>query len=284
MTAYERIIQKYLPKDGAQERLTQARLYSELTAEEKAQREADIFNAQTGRLTGYDCDKCKNKGTIYSTVKRDFCGTETFEVVSRPCECLKMRAEFKRIKKSGLARLIERYNFGTYIVKSEWQAYIKKCAEDFATNPVDWFYIGGQSGCGKTHICTAIIGSLLKQGRSARYMLWGDDITAIKQAVTNAEQYEKLMSNVKNADVLYIDDFFKTRSGEGISNADVNTTFKIINHRYNEQLPTVISSELSINEIAAIDEALGSRIAEMTRTHKIYISKDKSKNQRFYYG
>ena len=52
LTAYERIIQKYLPKDGAQECLTQARLYSELTAEEKAQREADIFNAQTGRLTG----------------------------------------------------------------------------------------------------------------------------------------------------------------------------------------------------------------------------------------
>lgn len=264
--------------------MTQAKSYSDMTAEEKAKREADILNAQQGKLSDYDCKLCKNKGAVYRAIKRDFCGTETFEVVSRPCECLKVRAELKRIKKSGLARLIERYNFGTYIVKSEWQAYIKKCAEDFANNPVDWFYIGGQSGCGKTHICTAIIGSLLKQGRSARYMLWGDDITAIKQAVTNAEQYEKLMSNVKNAGVLYIDDFFKTRSGEGISNADVNTTFKIINHRYNEQLPTVISSELSINEIAAIDEALGSRIAEMTRTHKIYISKDKNKNQRFCYG
>ena len=259
-------------------------MYSELTAEEKAQREADIFNAQTGRLTGYDCDKCKNKGTIYSTVKRDFCGTETFEVVSRPCECLKVRAEIRRIKKSGLSKLIERYNFDTYLVKNDWQGYIKKCAVDYAKKPIDWFYIGGQSGCGKTHICTAIVGYLLKQGKSARYMLWGDDITAIKQAVTVSEQYDKLMNNIKNAEVLYIDDFFKTRSGEGISNADVNTTFKIINHRYNEQLSTVISSELSINEIAAIDEALGSRIAEMTRTHKIYISKDKSKNQRFYYG
>ena len=69
-----------------------------------------------------------------------------------------------------------------------------------------------------------------------------------------------------------------------VSNADVNTTFKIINHRYNEQLPTIVSSELSINEISAIDEALGSRIAEMTRTHKMYISKDKNKNQRFCYG
>lgn len=284
MTAYEKIIQKHLQREKAQERLTQAKSYSDMTAEEKAKREADILNAQQGKLSDYDCKLCKNKGAVYRAIKRDFCGTETFEVVSQPCECLKVRAEIRRIKKSGLARLIERYNFGTYIVKSEWQAYIKKCAEDFANNPVDWFYIGGQSGCGKTHICTAIIGSLLKQGRSARYMLWGDDITAIKQAVTNAEQYEKLMSNVKNAGVLYIDDFFKTRSGEGISNADVNTTFKIINHRYNEQLPTVISSELSINEIAAIDEALGSRIAEMTRTHKIYISKDKSKNQRFYYG
>lgn len=264
--------------------MTQAKSYSDMTAEEKAKREADILNAQQGKLSDYDCKLCKNKGAVYRAIKRDFCGTETFEVVSRPCECLKVRAEIRRIKKSGLARLIERYNFDTYLVKNDWQGYIKKCAVDYAKKPIDWFYIGGQSGCGKTHICTAIVGYLLKQGKSARYMLWGDDITAIKQAVTVSEQYDKLMNNIKNAEVLYIDDFFKTRSGESVSNADVNTTFKIINHRYNEQLPTIISSELSINEISAIDEALGSRIAEMTRTHKIYISKDKNKNQRFCYG
>lgn len=245
-------------------------------------REVNILNAQTGRLADYNCEKCKNKGAIYSVAKRDFCGTETYEAVSRPCECLKVRAEIKRIKKSGLSKLIERYSFETYLENSEWQAYIKKCAKDYSNNPQGWFFIGGQSGCGKTHICTAIIGLLLKQGRSARYMLWGDDITAIKQAVTDFEKYEALMNNIKNADVLYIDDFFKTRNCEGISNADVNTTFKIINYRYNEQLPTVISSELSVNEISAIDEALGSRIAEMAKTHKIYISKDKNKNQRFY--
>lgn len=274
------MIKKHLSDESI---LKQERLSSdELSEEEKARRDADIFNNQQGKLDEYNCPICKNKGVVYSVKESDFCGVSHWETVSRKCSCMKVRAELKRIKKSGLSMLMQRYNFENFRTDSEWQKYIKDKAIGYSQNPVDWFFIGGQSGCGKTHICTAIIGSLLKQGKSARYMLWGDEITAIKQAVTNAEQYDRLMNSVKTAEVLYIDDFFKTRSGESVSNADVNTTFKIINYRYNEQLPTVISSELSVKEISGIDEALGGRIAEMTRTNGIYISKDARKNQRFY--
>lgn len=254
----------------------------ELSDEEKAKRDVDVFNSLKGKLEGYNCDICKNKGVVYSVKKTDFCGIKRYETVSCECSCMKVRAEINRIKKSGISKLMQRYNFESFRTENDWQKYIKEKAIEYAQNPTDWFFIGGQSGCGKTHICTAIVGSLLEQGKSARYMLWGDEITAIKQSVTNSGQYERLTNSLKNAEILYIDDFFKTRAGDSVSNADVNTTFKIINHRYNEQLPTLISSELSIKEIAGIDEALGGRISEMTRAHGIYISKDMRKNQRFY--
>lgn len=84
-------------------------------------------------------------------------------------------------------------------------------------------------------------------------MLWQDDITTIKQVVNDCETYETLMNCFKKSPILYIDDFFKTRTGNTVSPADINATFKIVNYRYNENLPTIISSELSIHEISEID-------------------------------
>lgn len=114
-------------------------------------------------------------------------------------------------------------------------------------------------------------------------MLWQDDITKIKQASSNLEVYEALINSYKQAEILYNDDFFKTRRGDFVSTADVNATFKIINYRYNEGLPTVITSELSLEQISQIDEALGSRISEMANP-KIFIKADKNKNYRFTRG
>ena len=61
----------------------------------------------------------------------------------------------------------------------------------------------------KTHICTAIVGALLKKGKAPKYMLWQDDITKIKQASSNLEVYEALINSYKQAEILYIDDFLK---------------------------------------------------------------------------
>ena len=109
-----------------------------------------------------------------------------------------------------------------------------------------------------------------KKAKAPKYMLWQDDITKIKQASSNLEVYEALINSYKQAEILYIDDFFKTRRGDFVSTADVNATFKIINYRYNEGLPTVITSELSLEQISQIDEALGSRISEMANPKIFY--------------
>ena len=281
MDHIQAVLSRILSPEKVAELSEQAKKYSELSPKEKVEEAVRVSNELEGKLSGYECTKCKNKGYIYKVEEReDVYGKSHYAEVACRCECMRVREELRRIHNSGLSKLLKRYTFQTYKATENWQKYVLKEACEFAKEPDGWLFYGGQPGCGKTHICTAIVSWLLKQGKAAKYMLWQDDITKIKQAVNDGEVYEAIVNSYKTAEILYIDDFFKTRRGDFVSTADVNATFKIINYRYNEELPTIISSELSIQQIVEIDEALGSRIAELAN-HKVFIEKDPRKNYRF---
>ena len=95
-----------------------------------------------------------------------------------------------------------------------------------------------------------------------RFMQWRDDSTALKQGVKEREWYEAETRKYKQVPVLYIDDFFKG----GVTDADIKLAYEILNARYNnEPLRTIISSEMSLEEIGKIDEAISGRIYERAR-------------------
>ena len=60
---------------------------------------------------------------------------------------------------------------------------MKQCALDFLSERQAWFFVGGQSGCGKTHICTALVGGFIKLGFSVRYLVWQEDSARLKAAI-----------------------------------------------------------------------------------------------------
>lgn len=248
-------------------------------SKEHAERECDVFNSLDGKLTGYDCQICKNRGYSYETRFNEI--SNSWAPVAVECRCMNVRKEVARRQQSGLSKLMKKYTFQNYKADEQWQLDVARGACNYVRNPEGWFFIGGQPGSGKTHICTAIVNALLKNGRAARYMVWTEEITTLKQAATDAEKYGGMIRGFQKADVLYIDDFFKKPKGYTVTAADIDNTFRIINHRYNEELPTIISSELSIAQIIEIDEALGSRIAEMSKGSDFYIEKDSKKNYRY---
>lgn len=252
------------------------------------QTSCDFFNESKGFLNeadGYNCDICKNKGGIMRLKETD----DNFYQVYTPCKCMKFRGMLKKLKRSGLARSIKEYSFEKYETKEPWQENLKRQAIKFTKDDQNtWFYIGGQSGCGKTHLCTAITAHYLRQNKSAFYMLWRDEITKIKSLITDNELYEKIISELKTVEVLYIDDMFKMgkdQNGQVQSptSADINIAFEIINYRYNNRdLVTIISSERSIHDIMDIDEAVGGRIFERCNKGEYVfdIKKDAKKNYR----
>lgn len=255
---------------------------SEKTEHEIEQFKADSFNGSPGVLNeadGYNCDVCHNKGMVMRAV--EYNGRWT--IVSRDCKCMMVRRCIKRMKKSGLKDIIHDYTFDKYEATDEWQKKIKAAAMEYAENPDGWFFIGGQSGAGKTHICTAICREFLLGGKEVIYMLWRDDSGKIKSVANDAEKREELLDRFKKAEVLYIDDLFKAGRGpdgakQRPTGADVNVAYEILNFRYNEKMPTIVSSECTTDDILDIDEATGGRIFE--RAKAFDLMPDRSRNYR----
>lgn len=229
---------------------------------------------------GYECSLCKNKGFIAKLVENE---DGTYSHCFAPCKCDEIRKSIIRLNKSGLKNIIKDYKFSNFEDTEPWQKVIKEAAMEYAKNPEGWFFLGGQSGSGKTHLCCAICREFIYAGKSLQYFMWRDDIVKIKAAVTDSEVYSGLMEKYKQCDVLYIDDLFKMgMSKDDVvkpTTADINVAFEIINYRYNNpNLLTIISSELSEDELVDIDEAIGGRIYE--RAKAFTISKDRSRNYR----
>ena len=235
---------------------------------------AERLNALPGTLTDYDCVDCRNKGLVH------FAADGYLTV--RECACMPQRRTRKRIAASGLSGLLESCTLDSFQTPERWQADAKRAALSFlGDSSGHWFFAGGQVGCGKTHLCAAIAGELLKSGRDVRYMLWKDDSTRLKAAVNDDSQYGPLIDSFKTASVLYIDDFFKTERGKSPTAGDINVAFELLNFRYNSTgLITIISSERTVDALLEIDEAVGSRIFQRSRKYCLIFGPDKAKNYR----
>lgn len=254
----------------------------DMTPKEYEQFKVDNLNNDVGNRNeqdGYDCRICKNKGFVAKLVENP---DGSYSHCFADCKCVEIRNSIMRMKRSGLKDIIKDYTFDKFEDLEPWQKAIKKAAVEYAKNPEGWFMLCGQSGSGKTHLCTAICREFLLAGKRVRYMLWRDDIVKIKGAVTDSEEYSKAIDEFKRVDVLYIDDLFKTgktadNSIQKPTGADINVAFEIINFRYNNpSLLTIISSELTEDELIDIDEAIGGRIYERAKAFTIGKSRDRN--------
>lgn len=263
-----------------------------MTQQEREQAKADNYNAEIGTLDqedGYNCDICKNKGYIAIVVQNEMFGywSETLSL----CKCHKVRSAIRKMNKSGLKNVVKEYTFDKYQTPEKWQASIKQKAMDFCDDDKhDWFFIGGQSGAGKSHLGTAIAVHYLRKNVEVVYMQWLDDIDRLRNMSMQKDiaSYEAMMKGFKETPVLYIDDLFKAGNGVEASDmpflqSDIKRTFEIINYRYNNPgLVTIISSERTIPEMVSIDQAFAGRIAERTQSagYCINVNKDIAKNWR----
>lgn len=240
-----------------------------------AQLKAESYNKSEGNLPGYACPKCKNRGN-FMVVRED--GTSFF----RDCGCLVTRRCLDRMEASGLRNVIRDMTFDRFHVLEPWQEKIKKTAQSYADNPTGWLLFCGQPGCGKTHLCTAVARKLLLEGREVVYMPWREESSRIK--AMDGERRAEAVKKLQRSEILYIDDLFKVgRSADGSTvptAADIGLAFEILNNRYVNRMPTIISTEKSVRDLLDIDEALGSRIVEMSRDSHAVVAKDDSRNWR----
>jgi DNA replication protein DnaC len=124
---------------------------------------------------------------------------------------------------------------------------VYQAAKTFAQNPQGWLVLTGPSGCGKTHLAAAIANYCLNQGHLVFFTVVPDFLDHLRSTFspTSIIPYDELFEQVRDAPLLILDDL-GTQSSTPWAQEKL---FQVVNHRFNAQLPTVITTNTSLKEM-----------------------------------
>lgn len=226
----------------------------------------------------YECEVCKDIGFTF--------GKEGDYTVAKDCLCKVKKKTQQMLRESGISEEFQQKGFTDFDdmgieqlirAKEKAKAYYQSYLENEKKRHNSIIFCG-QVGAGKTHLGAAICNNLLNVCHvGITYMAYRNVITVLKQIVTDKDKYYKLISPYYDARLLYIDDLLKGKT----TDSDLNILYEIINHRYMNNKPMVISTEKSPEELIDFDEAVGSRILEMCRGNIIPL-RGRELNYRLY--
>jgi DNA replication protein DnaC len=187
-----------------------------------------------------------------------------------PCVC-KLRetqqASFDELRHgSGLAHLTQ-MTFATFMpegigLNPDKRDNLRKAferAREFAREPQGWLLLKGGYGCGKTHLAAAIANDRVARGEATQFVVVPDLLDHLRAtfAPTSRISYDERFENVRNSPFLILDDF----GAQSATAWAQEKMFQLINHRYNAQLPTVITTNRELEEI---EPRLRSRLGDST--------------------
>lgn len=255
-----------------------------ITREEYEQMKVDSYNDSVG-IPGrtinmeiplwyscYDCPICKNKGTVAFLKDGRY--------AERECECNKIRNGRIRAIHSGMESYLDK-RLNNYEAQEPWQKEARDLAKEFLLdkeNPRRWLAMLGQSGSGKTHLCAAICNQLMREGKEVLYFAWLTDGQRLMANRFDDPSYSAEREKLRKAEVVYLDDFLKTKDNASITPTELKTARELLDLRAGKV--TLFSSEFLAQDLARIDESLAGRLLEHCGRYLCQIEKDISRNYR----
>ncbi len=120
-------------------------------------------------------------------------------------------------------------------------------AKVFANDPKGWLMLAGPSGCGKTHLAAAIANHCIANNRPVFYITVADLLDHLRSAFSpNSEvPYDEFFEQVRDTPLLILDDLGAQSSTPWAK----EKLDQLLNHRFSNQLPTVIVSIVPIDEL-----------------------------------
>jgi len=147
------------------------------------------------------------------------------------------KLRFENFEKRG------RVGLGKHQANSLENAYNQ--AYNFAKNLEGWLLLMGPFGSGKTHLAAAIANEVIEGGVSTLFLTVPDLLDWLRYAYSGVElSFEERFEEIREIPLLILDDF-------GTQNATSwaqEKIFQIMNHRYINKLPTVVTSNMLIND------------------------------------
>ncbi len=119
-----------------------------------------------------------------------------------------------------------------------------------------WLFLQGGAGCGKTHLAAAAANYAVDLGVPTLFLTVPDLLDALRASFDSEDTtFEQRFEEIRNAQLLVLDDF-GTQNASGWAREKL---FQIMNYRYINKLPTVVTTNLLLGEI---DERIRSRLAD----------------------
>jgi DNA replication protein DnaC len=138
-------------------------------------------------------------------------------------------------------------------------------AMHFSQTLTGWLLLQGSYGCGKTHLAAAIANFAVSLGVPTLFITVPDMLDTLRFAYGDPETtFEARFEQIKNVRLLVLDDF-GTQNATGWAQEKL---FQIINYRYINRLPTVVTTNLSLEEI---EERIRSRLKDPELVTRVQI-------------
>lgn len=191
----------------------------------------------------YDCPLCSDTGFIDG----------------RMCSCMKEALVLAGIENSGFASLIREQSFENfslefyrknpnhYEIMRRNRDFLASYAESFDARSSQSILLMGGTGLGKTHLSSALARRIIEKGNDVFYTGSIDLFSQFEnqrfKSYTN--EPNELIERYFESDLLIIDDL----GTEMVNQFSVSTLYNLINDRLSRKKPTIISTNLSKDDI-----------------------------------
>ncbi len=136
----------------------------------------------------------------------------------------------------------------------------KSYVQRWANNPNGWLSLHGPYGVGKTHLAVAAAAERENHGDEIFFATVADLLDYLRAtfAPDSPITHDDLLDRIRTADVLVLDDMGAERSTPFAE----DKLFQIVGYRYEERLPTIVTTSHQIEAIAASRPRIASRLQD----------------------
>lgn len=194
-----------------------------------------------------------------------------------PCACKEREIEERRRRnldrffslKPFSAKTFETFDAALPGVREAYEV-ARRFAENVAGLSSDeprWLLLMGGYGTGKTHLAAAVAHRWLAAGQSVFFAVVPDLLDHLRAAFAPSSEmpYDEMFDTIREVELLVLDDL-------GAENGTAWATeklFQLINYRYNEGLPTVITTNQQLH--TRMDERIRSRLSDLSLVQSVTI-------------
>ena len=213
----------------------------------------------------FECSRCEDTGYINDTVRCSCFTQRVVNITYRQNNMLKLKDEnFNTFDIAYFSNKVDKEKYQSDKSPLENIDEIKKLAVQFCENIENTkqknLLFVGKAGTGKTFMSSCIANEIVNKGYTVLYQtapLLMDMLLEAKFASLRDELKKEQYSNVFDVDLLIIDDL----GTENLNNMKFTELFNIINTRLLKDRKTIISTNLSLAELASeYDDRVMSRL------------------------